>query len=286
MAKAQMPIDGKLGKTWKVSSLMGWRIHPVLKTKKHHNGTDVFGTSATTYIEAFYDGKVLHAGPSKVKKENGEPGGFGYYVVVQHKIDGKFYTSLYAHLKKGSIKVKAGQKIEAGTVLGVMGTTGMSTGVHLHWEIWIGKTHGWTSNGKGFVEPIAFTKALIAKEAVLVAGRASTPDTDDVAPAPAHDEAQAAVVAKEYQAAKVAAKAAPTPPPVIKVPTIKPDLDGELKKGSKGEEVAYLQKSLKVTGDTVGVFGPKTHAAVALLQRRTKLLSDGIVGPLTWGHIK
>jgi LysM repeat protein len=38
----------------------------------------------------------------------------------------------------------------------------MSTGVHLHWEIWKGKTHGWTDDGKGFVEPIEFMKAIIA----------------------------------------------------------------------------------------------------------------------------
>jgi murein DD-endopeptidase MepM/ murein hydrolase activator NlpD len=41
MAKAQFPIDGKLGKDFKATSLMGMRIHPVTKQKKHHNGTDI-----------------------------------------------------------------------------------------------------------------------------------------------------------------------------------------------------------------------------------------------------
>ncbi len=172
MAKVQFPIDGSQGKSWKVSSKMGWRIHPVKKTKKHHNGTDIFGVGkGPHYIESFYDGKVLKATVSTA-----EGGGFGHYVIVQHKIGKDYYTSLYAHLKPGSIKVKAGQKIEAGTVLGIMGTSGMSTGIHLHWEIWKGKTHGWSSDGKGFVEPISFVEALIKMEDAKGFADVATPE--------------------------------------------------------------------------------------------------------------
>lgn len=172
MAKAQFPIDGAQGKTWKVSSKMGWRIHPVKKTKKHHNGTDIFGVGkGPHYIESFYDGKVLKATVSTA-----EGGGFGHYVIVQHKIGKDYYTSLYAHLKPGSVKVKAGQKIEAGTVVGIMGTSGMSTGIHLHWEIWKGKTHGWSADGKGFVEPISFVEALIKMEDAQGFANVATPE--------------------------------------------------------------------------------------------------------------
>jgi murein DD-endopeptidase MepM/ murein hydrolase activator NlpD len=172
MAKAQFPIDGGQGKTWKVSSKMGWRIHPVKKTKKHHNGTDIFGVGkGPHYIESFYDGKVLKATVSTA-----EGGGFGHYVIVQHKIGKDYYTSLYAHLKPGSMKVKAGQKIEAGTVLGIMGTSGMSTGIHLHWEIWKGKEHGWSPDGKGFVEPISFVEALIKMEEAKGFANVATPE--------------------------------------------------------------------------------------------------------------
>lgn len=59
MAKTQFPIDGKLGKQYKVTSEYGWRIHPVEKTKKHHNGVDLWGPAETIYIEAFHDGKVI-----------------------------------------------------------------------------------------------------------------------------------------------------------------------------------------------------------------------------------
>jgi murein DD-endopeptidase MepM/ murein hydrolase activator NlpD len=202
MAKTQYPIDGIIGKNFKITSEFGWRIHPVEKTKKHHNGVDLWGAPETIYIEAFHDGRVIFAGPSKIKKADGEPGGFGYHVIVRHQIDGKFYTSLYAHMVKGSLKVKAGQKIEAGTVLGKMGATGMVTGKHLHWEIWVGKNHGWTNNGVGFVNPIEFTKALKAKEKALAAAPKATPDDTEVAPAPTHDEAQAKKLDDAYKKAK------------------------------------------------------------------------------------
>lgn len=204
MAKTQFPIDGKLGKQYKVTSEYGWRIHPVEKTKKHHNGVDLWGAAATIYIEAFHDGKVLFAGPSKIKKANGEPGGFGYHVMVQHKIDGKFYVSVYAHMRKGSLKVKAGQKVEAGTVLGIMDATGMVTGKHLHWEICVGKKYVWTGNGKGYVNPMTFTKALIAKEAALAEAAVATPEDGPIAPAPTHDDDQATALEAARQAAKAA----------------------------------------------------------------------------------
>ena len=209
MANYQMPIDGKLGKTWKVSSYMGMRIHPVTKAKKHHNGTDVFGIGAGPhYIEAIADSKVLHAGPSKAKNPDGSVGGFGYYVVLLHKINGEWYTSLYAHMVKGSLKVKAGQKIEAGTVLGKMGTTGMSTGVHLHWELRKGKQHIWDANGKNYVEPIKFMSAAIKLQAIAATAADVATENDPVAEAPNHTEAEADALEAKRLEEKAAAKVA------------------------------------------------------------------------------
>ncbi len=184
--KVQFPIDGKLGKDFKVTSKFGWREHPVEKKKKHHNGVDLWSAKEPSYIEAFYKGTVIHAGPSKIKKDNGEPGGFGYYVVIRHQIDGEYYTSLYAHMAKGSLQVKVGDKVEAGIVLGKMGATGMVTGKHLHFEIWKGKTHGWTDNGVGFVDPMEFIPALMAIQKAKGFADEATPKTDPVQPAPVH----------------------------------------------------------------------------------------------------
>ena len=153
------PVD-----KYKVTSPFGWRIHPVDKTRKHHNGVDVWSSKEPCDIKAFCAGTVLYAGPSKTKKSDGEPGGFGYYVSIRHMINGEYYTSLYAHMLKGSFKVKTGDKVEAGQVLGTMGASGNVTGKHLHWEIWKGKTHGWTADGKGFSDPIEFTKLLLSKK--------------------------------------------------------------------------------------------------------------------------
>jgi hypothetical protein len=182
-APAQQPIDGKLGKKWKVTSTMGWRIHPVTKTKKHHNGTDIWASAEPCWIEAPYAGKVVAVGNN--------PSGFGNSVTLMHKIKGQWYTTLYAHMANGSVKVKKGQKVEAGTPLGKMGSTGMSTGKHLHWELHKGKQHIWSATGAGYIEPVKFFKRLIEWEESIASAPIEAKPTDPVAPAPTHDEAGA-----------------------------------------------------------------------------------------------
>jgi murein DD-endopeptidase MepM/ murein hydrolase activator NlpD len=289
MAKAQYAIDGKLGKDFKVTSYMGYRIHPVEHTKKFHNGTDIWSPHEPCIIEAPYDGKVLEA-----KKSTAPSGGFGNYVILLHKINGEYYTSLYAHMKDDSLKVKKGQKVEAGQMLGKMGTTGMSTGKHLHWELRKGKQHIWGSDGKHYIEPIAFFKALIAHEKAVASAPVVTPADAPVAPAPVHDEAQAAKLEAERLAAK-AAQAAPVVAPVIKKPAVTPavkkvatlknlDYPNEYQKvGSKGEAVKYIQQQLKLT--VSGIFDVHTDKAVKALQKKHGLLVDGIVGPKTWAKL-
>lgn len=237
MSKYQYPIDGAMGKTWKITSKMGWRIHPVKKEKKHHNGTDICGLGkGPWYIEAFADGKVL-----KAQASTAPGGGFGHYVVIQHKIDGEFYTSLYAHMVPGSIQVKAGQKVTAGTVLGKMGTSGMSTGVHLHWEIWKGKVHGWSADGKGFVEPVGFVKALMAAEKAKAFANEATPDDAPLVDAPKPVVAKPATSAPK-PAAKTAAK-----------PVAKPKV--------------YVVKK----GDTLSGIASKNKTTVAALAKLNKI---------------
>jgi murein DD-endopeptidase MepM/ murein hydrolase activator NlpD len=186
MARAQQAIDGVQGKDWKITSLMGNRIHPVTKEPKHHNGTDIWSPMEPCWIEAPYDGVVTEA-----KKSTAAGGGFGNFVMIAHKINGEQYTTVFAHMQDDSIKVKVGQKIDAGTPLGKMGSTGMSTGKHLHWELHKGKKYEWSATGLNFIEPVAFFDALSKLEAVKGTAKDETPLDAPPAPAPVHGKAPA-----------------------------------------------------------------------------------------------
>lgn len=175
---AQQPIDGK----FKITSPFGWRVHPITKKKKHHNGTD-YWKAGNVYLEACFRGKVKKV----VRSTN--PNSFGNYVILHCNVMGQKVSLLYAHMVDGSIKVKPGQWIDAGTVIGKMGETGFATGPHLHLEIWKGhlsKQPNVNGGGKGFYDPAKFIKAAIEwektnKEAVQV-----TPADAPVTVAPAH----------------------------------------------------------------------------------------------------
>jgi murein DD-endopeptidase MepM/ murein hydrolase activator NlpD len=196
MAKVQQAIDGVQGKDWKITSIMGNRIHPVTKQPKHHNGTDIWSPHEPCWIEAPYDGTVVEA-----RKSTAAGGGFGNFVRLLHKINGEYYTTTYAHMGDDTIKVKVGQKIEAGTPLGKMASTGMSTGKHLHWELQKGKTYAWNATGLNFIEPVAFFDALIKLDAISGTAKNETPADAPAAPAPVHGKAPAAKPAAAKPAA-------------------------------------------------------------------------------------
>lgn len=281
MAKSQYPLDGKPGKHWKVTSPFGYRGHPIAKVRRHHNGVDIWQGGNVTYLEACFDGKVVGVSTSV------DPKGAGNKVVVQSTVMGKKITWTYFHMVAGSIKVKVGQKIEAGTVVGKMGETGFATGKHVHWEIWAGHLKSQPlkgfATGKGFYDPMKFTASVIAFEKAHAEAGESTPEDAPVSVMPAHSvEPEAPKVVVE--ATKPAVEAPkPTPAPVAYVAT-KPAIGEALKLGSKGHNVAYLQKALGLNAD--GDFGPNTKAAVMKFQAAHDLVADGIVGPKTWDAIK
>lgn len=103
-----------------ITSHFGWRIHPIEKTRKLHTGTD-FGAPYGTPIFASADGVVIEAG---------RKGGYGLTVVIDH---GSGVQTLYAHNQK--LLVKAGQTVKVGEQIAEMGSTGSSTGSHLHFEV-------------------------------------------------------------------------------------------------------------------------------------------------------
>ncbi|MCL2638130.1 MAG: M23 family metallopeptidase [Oscillospiraceae bacterium] len=74
----------------------------------------------------------IQSGTVIVAVESNSRSGYGSYVVVDH---GGGYTSLYSHMQFGSVRVSVGQEVKVGQVLGLVGSTGLSTGPHLHFEI-------------------------------------------------------------------------------------------------------------------------------------------------------
>ena len=277
MAKSQWPVDGKPHKSWKVTSPFGWRMHPIKKTKKHHNGVDIWKGGEPTYLEAWADGKVIAVKP------NDSPTSGGHSVIVQSTVMGKKVTWTYFHMVKGSIKVKVGQKIEAGTIVGKMGMTGFATGKHLHWEIWAGHIKAQPMagfhNGKGYYDPMTFCKAVIEFEKAHNEADKETPETAPVTLAPSHSVSDIPTVKVPTNPVVVKEAVASTAPKKL----VKTPLEVYLKKGSKGEDVKYLQQQLGLPID--GSFGQTTHAAVVVLQKKHKLTADGIVGPKTWKAI-
>lgn len=108
------PIDNP------ISSLYGYRVDPFKKKRAFHSGID-FSASSGTPVKTTADGIVAVAG---------RYGGYGKCVIIRHK---NGFKTLYAHLSK--IKVVKGQKVLSGDEVGKVGSTGRSTGPHLHYEI-------------------------------------------------------------------------------------------------------------------------------------------------------
>ncbi len=112
-----------------ISSLAGGRIHPVTGKPSNHAGIDIPAPSGTN-IYAAKSGVVIHAA-----KGTGSSWSYGNYVIVSHS-DGT--STLYGHMSR--IGCKQGQTVRQGDVIGYVGTTGRSTGNHLHFEIRVGST--------------------------------------------------------------------------------------------------------------------------------------------------
>lgn len=104
----------------RITSLFGMRTHPITGKLAHHDGVDVAAPQGSQ-IKAAAAGRVVFAGRA---------GGYGNLVEIEHP-DGR--TTRYGHCAK--LKVREGQKVAAGQVIATVGSTGLSTGPHLHFEI-------------------------------------------------------------------------------------------------------------------------------------------------------
>lgn len=106
-----------------VTSECGWRTSPINGGQEFHNGIDLVNGNPNTPVFAALDGEVVQAGANYYDW-------YGNYVVIKHN-NGKWTG--YAHLSR--IDVSVGQKVQKGAQIGLMGTTGPSTGEHLHFQI-------------------------------------------------------------------------------------------------------------------------------------------------------
>ena len=108
-----------------LNSNFGWRVHPIYRTKKLHAGVD-FRAACGVPVGATHSGRVI------AKTYNS---GAGNKLILSHGVhNGRLVTSSYHHLQ-GYASVSVGDQVSAGTTVGYVGTTGSSTGCHLHFEI-------------------------------------------------------------------------------------------------------------------------------------------------------
>lgn len=136
------------------------RLHPVLNTIRAHKGTD-YAASTGTPIRATGDGKVILAG---------RKGGYGNCVIIQH---GQGYETLYGHMNTFAKGVTTGSRVSQGQIIGYVGSTGLATGPHLHYEfhmngqvrnpvtVTLPQSMGVASNEKSRF--LAATQTLVAK---------------------------------------------------------------------------------------------------------------------------
>ena len=104
------------------------RKHPILHKIRAHKGTD-YAASRGTPIKATGDGKVIHSA---------RKGGYGKTVIIQH---GQKFTTLYAHMSKYAKGVRTGKRVKQGQTIGYIGSTGLASGPHLHYEFRVNGVH-------------------------------------------------------------------------------------------------------------------------------------------------
>ncbi len=104
------------------------RYHPILHRFRSHKGVD-YAAGRGTPIRASGDGKVIY---------KGNKGGYGRTVIIKH---GSRYTTLYAHMNSYNRKIRSGKRVKQGQVIGYVGSSGLASGPHLHYEFRVNGVH-------------------------------------------------------------------------------------------------------------------------------------------------
>ncbi|MGG4127572.1 M23 family metallopeptidase [Paenibacillus illinoisensis] len=138
---------------YRITSSFGYRIHPIHGGQTFHRGIDLVTEPWNGPVYAFMEGTVRFAA------EGATGSGFGGYGLTVAVQDHRGYLHCYAHMSR--IAVRVGQQVKRGQLLGNQGSTGQSTGPHVHYEIRKASTpsYGYTASVDGVVEPGAYLQA-------------------------------------------------------------------------------------------------------------------------------
>ena len=128
------------------TSPFGWRLHPILGSWIMHSGRD-FAAPEGTPVVAALSGQVV---------SSGDAGGYGLAVEIEH--GNPVRRTLYGHLSE--LYVKAGDRVRQGEVIGRVGSTGLSTGPHLHFELRLPQEGGWVATDPGDLAPAGLAPGL------------------------------------------------------------------------------------------------------------------------------
>jgi murein DD-endopeptidase MepM/ murein hydrolase activator NlpD len=147
---AVLPVNGI------VTSNVGWRHDPIDGTVRHHNGVDI-AVPTGTRVKAIAAGRIVESGPH---------GGYGNLVAIKH---GDGTLSMYGHNSR--LEVRVGDQVEAGQTVALSGSTGRSTGPHLHFELWKNGgnvTEAYLKNGAGIAEVAGGIRTYLHNDGSIV----------------------------------------------------------------------------------------------------------------------
>jgi murein DD-endopeptidase MepM/ murein hydrolase activator NlpD len=140
------PVQWPIAPSSDVSSGFGWRVAPCSwGCSSDHQGVD-FDPGYGSSIHAVAEGRVVEAAGD---------GGLGQHLVIEHRIDGQMVQTVYGHMIFGSQTVGVGDTVAIGQVIGRVGSTGASTGPHLHFEV--------RPDGGDAVEPLAWLATAVTE---------------------------------------------------------------------------------------------------------------------------
>lgn len=121
-----LPFGSPVKGFFALTSSFGLRIHPIHNVLDMHQGVDLAAQAGTP---------IVATAPGTIEKVEWNPFGYGWYCKISHNLG---FSSLYAHLRSQPI-VRPGDKVRKGQIIGYMGNTGATTGVHVHYEVRLGE---------------------------------------------------------------------------------------------------------------------------------------------------